>query len=95
MKTFGADNIRPDDPIWVWDGCWLPAVVADVVLEPDGRLVIVRFENGCSAPASVPNLKLRDPDARGGDRPRLMAPSWLRAASRLDSSKEFLKGLAA
>jgi len=86
MKTFGTDDIRPEDPIWVWDGCWLPAVVADVVFEPNGRLVIVRFENGCSAPASVPDLKLRDPDARGSDRPGPMA------YSRLDISKEFLNG---
>ena len=77
MKTFGADDIRPEDPIWVWDGCWLPVVVADVVLEADGRLVIVRFENGCSAPASAPDLTLRNPDARGSDRPRFVAPSRL------------------
>ena len=80
MKTVRANDIRPDDPIWVWDGCWLPAVVADVVFERDGRLVIVRFENGCSAPASGPDLKPRDPDARGSDRPRLFA--------RLDITKE-------
>ena len=88
MKTVRANDIRPDVPIWVWDGSWLPAVIAELVPEPDGRVVIVRLENGCSVPASMPDLQLRDPDARGSDRPHFMAPSGL------NISKELLRGFS-
>ena len=69
MKTFQADDIKRDDPVWVWDGSWFPAVVADLVLEPD-KFAIVRFENGCSAPAPLWDVEQRDADAHGRDRPR-------------------------
>jgi hypothetical protein len=57
METSRADHINRDDPIWVWDGSWLPAVM----LEPDRKLALVRFENGCSAPASWSDVEPRDP----------------------------------
>ena len=44
MKTFRADEIKRDDPVWLWDGGWLAAVVADVLFEKGDKLVIVRFE---------------------------------------------------
>jgi len=70
MKTFRADEIKRDDPVWLWDGGWLAAVVADVLFEKGDKLVIVRFESGGSAPALVTDLNPRDPAARGSDRPR-------------------------
>lgn len=67
--TFGADDMKRNDSVWVWDGCWLPGVVTDAVLEQGEGLVIVRLESGCSAPARGADLRPRDPEARGSDRP--------------------------
>ena len=66
METPRADHMNRDDPVWVWDGFWLPAVM----VEPDHKRALVRFENGCSAPASWADVERRDPHARGRDRPR-------------------------
>ncbi len=38
----------------------MPATVADVVLEAGREYLIVRFENGASAPASFADLEPRD-----------------------------------
>jgi hypothetical protein len=73
MKAFRADQLERGDPVWVWDGSWLAAGVADVALEPGRKFLIVQFENGGSAPASWADIELRDPDARGTDKPRSCA----------------------
>jgi len=70
MKASRTDQIERGDPVWVWDGSWLPAGVADVALEPGREFLIAQFENGGSAPASWADIELRDPDARGTDKPR-------------------------
>ena len=69
MSAARAFNIKLNDPVWVWDASWLPAIVTDVVSEPDRNFVIVHFENGCSAPASWTNVAPRDSSAHGRDRP--------------------------
>jgi hypothetical protein len=67
MKTSRADLVKSGDPVWVWDGSWLPAVV----VEPERKFVIIRFGHGCSAPALWPDVRRRDPGANGSDRPLL------------------------
>jgi hypothetical protein len=57
MTTFQAGHIERGEPVWVWDGSWLPATVADMVLEPRGECLIVRCENGASAPASFADVE--------------------------------------
>jgi hypothetical protein len=68
MDASRAD-IKRHDPVWVWDGCWLPAVVADVLLEPGKTLLVVQFEHGVSAPVSRTNIEPRNPSIRGADKP--------------------------
>jgi hypothetical protein len=62
-------DIRRHDPVWVWDGCWLPDVVADVLLEPDKTRFVVQFEHGVSAPVLPANVAPRNPGIRGADKP--------------------------
>ncbi len=69
MTTFQAGHIDRGETVLVWDGSWLPATVADMVLEPGGECLIVRCENGASAPASFADLDPRDPNALGTDKP--------------------------
>jgi hypothetical protein len=76
MKTFQARDIKREDAVWVWHGLWLPAVVADVLLEPGRKFAIVRFENGGSAPVSFTAVEPRDPYAQGSDRPRNHSRAW-------------------
>jgi hypothetical protein len=57
MTTFQAGHIDRGETVWVWDGSWLPATVADMVLEPGGECLIVRCENGASAPASFADVE--------------------------------------
>ena len=71
MKTFRANQLQPDDPVWVWDGSWLPAVVAEVIHELYRKFLIVRFDNSGSAPALWEEVETRNPDAHGADRPRV------------------------
>ncbi len=69
MTTSRAGHIKRGEPVWVWDASWLPATVADVVLESGRECLIVRFENGVSAPVSFADLKPRDPAVLGTDKP--------------------------
>jgi len=62
-------SIKGYDPVWVWDGCWLPAVVADIVLEAGKPFFVVEFEHGVSAPVSSANVEPRNPGIRGADKP--------------------------
>ena len=62
-------TIKRHDLVWVWDGCWSPAVVADIVLESGESLFIVEFEHRVSAPVSSTNVAPRNPSIRGADRP--------------------------
>jgi hypothetical protein len=68
MDASQAD-IKRHDPVWVWDGCWFPAVVADVLLEPGKTPFVVQFEHGVSAPVSGTNAEARNPSIRGPDKP--------------------------
>jgi hypothetical protein len=62
-------DIKRHDPVWVWDGCWLPAVIADVLLEPGKTRFVVQFEHGVSAPVSRTNVEPRNPGICGADKP--------------------------
>jgi hypothetical protein len=44
MDASQAKHIKRAAPVWVWDGYWWPAVVADA--ERGGGFLIVRLENG-------------------------------------------------
>jgi hypothetical protein len=66
MDASRAD-IKRHDPVWVWDGCWLPAVVADVLLEPGKTLFVVQCDHGVSAPVSGTNIEPRNPGIRGAE----------------------------
>jgi hypothetical protein len=41
MTTFQAGHVERGESVWVWDGSWLPATVADVVLERGRKCLIV------------------------------------------------------
>jgi hypothetical protein len=69
--------MRTSIPIWVWDGDWRPARIV-VVLERDSLLV--RFDNGVTAPVGRAMVQPRDPAAHGADKPGAGA---IAAAGRL------------
>jgi hypothetical protein len=66
MDASQVRQITRAAPVWVWDGNWWPAVVADT---ERGGFLIVRLENGVTVPAQKAR-QLRDPALRGADKPR-------------------------
>ncbi len=82
MKAFREDHIEREASVWVWDGSWLPAVPADVVLEPGHKVLIVQFENDCSAPTSW-----ADVEPRGNRRGRRLRRAAASSASALRALK--------
>jgi hypothetical protein len=54
-----AEQIKRAAPVWIWDGHWWPAVVADATR--GGELLIVRLENGVTVPVRRARLQPRDP----------------------------------
>jgi hypothetical protein len=60
MDASQVKQITRAAPVWVWDGNWWPAVVADA---ERGGFLIVRLENGVTVPAQKARLQLRDPTA--------------------------------
>jgi hypothetical protein len=68
MDAPQAKQIMRAAPVWVWDGHWWPAVVADA--KRRGGLLIVRLENGVTVPVRRARLQPRDPMLHGGDKPR-------------------------
>jgi hypothetical protein len=64
-----AEQIKRAASVWIWDGHWWPAVVADATR--GGELLIVRLENGVTVPVHQARLQPRDPTLHGGDKPRL------------------------
>jgi hypothetical protein len=61
-----AEQIKRAAPVWVWDGQWWPAVVADA--KHGGGFV--RPENGVTVPVQRARLQSRDPKLHGRDKPR-------------------------
>jgi hypothetical protein len=59
--------MRRDHPVWVWDGLWMAAVVAEVTAKGNDKSVIVRFESGVLLWEAV---EPRDPNSQSRDKPR-------------------------
>jgi hypothetical protein len=68
MDASQAKPINRAAPVWVWDGYWWPAVVADA--ERGGGFLIVRLEKGITVPVERARLQPRDPTLHGDDKPR-------------------------
>ncbi len=68
MDASQAKQIKRAAPVWVWDGGWWPAIVADA--ERGGEFLIVRLENGVTLPVQRSRLQPRDPALCGTDKPR-------------------------
>jgi hypothetical protein len=68
MDASEAKQVKRAAPVWVWDGYWWPAVVADA--KRGGGFLIVRLENGVTVPVQRTRLYPRDPGLRGHDKPR-------------------------
>jgi hypothetical protein len=59
-------EIESDIAVWVWDhGCWLAATV----IEPGELHAMVRFNGGVAVAVPLSDLKPRDVQCRGADRP--------------------------
>jgi hypothetical protein len=67
MDASQAKQIKRAAPVWVWDGSWWAAVVADA--ERSGGFLIVRLENGVTVPVLGARLQPRDPTLHGDDKP--------------------------
>lgn len=52
--------LKEHTPVWVWDGYWWPAFVVLPVLDLDGDLMLVRFENGVTAPVKAAGVRYRE-----------------------------------
>ena len=55
--------LKEHTPVWVWDGYWWPAIV--IALDPANEMIIVRFENGVTAPMKASDLRGRDVSSQG------------------------------
>jgi len=66
MDASQAKQIKRAAPVWVWDGSWWPAIVADAEC---GGFLIVRLESGVTLPVQRARLQPRDPALGGADKP--------------------------
>ncbi len=57
--------LKKHTPIWVWDGYWWPASVVLSELDVEGDMMLVRFENGVTAPVKASDVRYRDPRTSG------------------------------
>jgi len=85
--------LKEHTPVWVWDGYWWAAYVVLPVLDLEGDLMLVRFENGVTAPVKATGVRYRElvrPSApstghpalpQRGQRPRAQVSSNVFAAS--------------
>jgi hypothetical protein len=53
--------LKEHTPVWVWDSYWWQAHVIIPELDAEGGLILVRFDNGVTAPVKVSRIRLRDP----------------------------------
>ena len=70
MDAPQAKQIKRAAPVWVWDGHWWPAVVADTAGERGSKFLIVRLGHGVTVPVPKERLEPRDPTLHGHDKPR-------------------------
>jgi hypothetical protein len=56
--------LKEQTPVWVWDGFWWPAYVVLPVLDLESDTMLVRFENGVTAPAKGSSVRPRDSKSR-------------------------------
>jgi hypothetical protein len=52
--------LKEQTPVWVWDGYWWPAHVVLPVLDLESDMMLVRFENGVTAPVKASGVRYRD-----------------------------------
>ena len=52
--------LQAQTPVWVWDGYWWPALVVLPALDRDHDLMLVRFDNGVTAPVKASSVRHRD-----------------------------------
>jgi hypothetical protein len=72
MNPSGTMQLEPATPVWVWDGNWWPAIVANA--DRGSEFLIVRLQNGVTVPVKKTRLESRDPMLDGGDRPKRPCP---------------------
>ena len=51
-------------PVWVWDAYWWPAYVVLPVLDFASDMILVRFENGVTAPVKASGVRHRDSESK-------------------------------
>ncbi len=52
--------LKEQTPVWVWDGYWWPAYVVLPALDLQSDMMLVRFENGVTAPVKASDVRHRD-----------------------------------
>ena len=65
--------LKEHAPVWVWDGYWWPAYVVLPALDLENDMMLVRFENGVTAPVKASAVRQRDP-ARPSERSMYQIP---------------------
>ncbi len=58
--------LKEHTPVWVWDGYWWSAYVVLPELDVGSDMMLVRFENGGTAPVKASDVRYRD-SARSGE----------------------------
>jgi hypothetical protein len=59
----GTPTFEEQTPVWVWDGYWWPAYVVVPALDLGSDLMLVRFENGVTAPVKASDVRHRDSES--------------------------------
>src|SRR5690242_18355953 len=53
--------LKEHTPVWVWDGSWWPAHVVLPTVDLENDVMLVRFENGVTAPIKASAVRYRGP----------------------------------
>ena len=56
--------LKEHTPVWVWDGYWWPAHVVLSKLNVKSDMMLVRFENGVTAPVHASAVRYRDSESK-------------------------------
>ena len=52
--------LKEQTAVWVWDTHWWPAYVVIPALDLESEMMLVRFENGVTAPVKTSEVLQRD-----------------------------------
>jgi hypothetical protein len=56
--------LKEHTSVWVWDGYWWAAQVVLPTLDVESDMILVKFENGVTAPVKATAVRYRDSESK-------------------------------